>query len=1446
MQLYSVKNALKLMTIVGMVVSGNSVHAALLNLLDSPLFIDGSKTALVQLVVERDNKLFFEAYPTYEDIDGDGELDIRYKPDTIDYYGYFESTFCYKYFNTRFKVTSRAVDKKCLVDDASWSGDYLNYITMTRMDVMLRALYGGRRIIDSVQRTVLRRAFVPWENHTWGSEYTSVAVDGFDIREVSSLNLPTAGKRHHIATNNIVGKDDVPYLRIRQNRADRIWHWVDKERVQGDGVADFDFILDVEVCNEDFLEPACKIYPNGKYKPVGILHEYGENDQMYFGLLTGSYQNNLRGGILRKTMSSFARDEVNKKTGRFKVNTKGIIHTLDALQIPNEYVSQTVQTDCGWITDRTFRNGECRAWGNPVAEMMYEGMRYMAGYQAPTPMFVAIENSNNNMDEDLGLEAATWDNPYADNQPYSQCSSAYQLVISDPSPSFDGDQLPGSYFNNFTDSQLLGLDVGAVADIISLNEDELPGFKFIGQSGDNANSAPTPKNVTTFKTIRGISPEAPHRQGSYYAPSVSYFGHQTDLQPTIAGKQNVGNFTLALGSQVPTIDIKVNDADISFAPFGKSVRGCGRDTFPNYKPSNSIVNFTVEEITNTSGSFRVSFEDMEQGADNDLDALIRYEYAVVDDNVDFTVTSVSAAGCFQQHLGYTVSGTTADGVYLVVRDADTSPGNDVDYELDVPPGATPGSSWNDGTSLPLTSTIRFTPSTTPTAKALKSPLWYAAKWGGFDDTNEDSIPQKLEWDSNEDGEPDNYFKVTDPSKIAKTLRNTFNAISEANASASAVGVSGGSLSNGARIYEASFRSGKWYGELTSRAIDEDGVIADAADWDVNAPLTLKINADTRKILTYKPSTETGIAFRWPADSNNMTNSELDPVQVDALSRDPITDELDLQGATRMNYLRGNAVDGYREREKPMGDIINSKPQLVGPPVYFYPDDWGIGAPETDTPYSTFGKAQANRQRVVYVGANDGMLHAFNAGEYESGAWSAGNGSELFAYVPSSVYTELPELTSSAYRHKYYVNATPTIGDAIINGNWATVLVSGLGRGGQGIFALDVTSVSSVSEDAADDTVMWEFTDKDDEDLGYTFTSPMIVRMHNGKWAAVFGNGYNATEPDGATSSSGKGAIFIVDLESGVLIKKMFTNAGSTAIPNGVNAPTTVDLDGDNIVDVIYTGDLAGELTKYDVSSTNPDNWSRVGDSIMTITDEALESRSISSQLAVGSHPTGEGVIVYTGTGKYLEPSDHQNSTALNRLVAVWDKDPFADSNMDTAEYARKMVEQEIISEASVGFDTNGDGNDDTSMFVRKGSAKTIDWDTNYGWYMNLKLNTGDPEGEQIIAKPVLRDGRLIVSTHIPTGSECSPDQLGWLMILDAASGAMMPPSIDLNDNGSFESAEKILGVRGISNPLAAVTIATAYNEDRIITNNGADTGAKSIILNASTRNGRVSWRELEP
>lgn len=1407
-------------------------QGAPLDLPDAPLFVGNNKNALVQLVVQRDNKLFFEAYPSYEDINSDGVLDIRYKPNEIDYYGYFSSGYCYQNLtNTHMESVAVASNKQCSV---GWSGDFLNFLTMTRMDIMLKALYGGKRHIDSVGKTILRRAFVPIENHTWGIAYDSIAVDGYDIRRYTPLDLPASGRRHLFATNNI-NMDAVPYLRVREDTTGNIWEWVDKERTQGDGNATREFIVDVEVCKVGFLDESCKQYPDGSFKPIGLLHEYG-GGSMYFGLLTGSYENNLQGGVLRQTMRSFSENEVDPLTGQFTGN-QGIVSSLDALQIHNDFRDRTVQNDCGFIFDRSIENGECSAWGNPIAEMMYEGMRYLSGTKAPTPQFY----TDGGIDAELGLQAADWDDPYS--PPYGECASAHQMVISDPSPSFDGDQLPGSYFSTFRGSGLPGLDVGNIADTISRHESAIPGLKFIGQVGGNADGAPTPKYVTTFRNIRGQSPEAPHREGSYYAPSVAYYGHQNDIQPNIEGDQTVKNYTLALGSPLPSINVEVNGANVSFAPFAKTVEFCGNDT--PYKPTNAIVGFTVESIAPSSGSYRISFEDMEQGGDNDMDAVARYSYEVVDGQVKMTVDSLTARGCGIQHLGFIVSGSSDDGVYLLVRDSDTGADNDPDYNLDVPPGGSPGSGWNDNAPLPLTSTVFFTPSSTPAAKQLPSPLWYAAKWGGFNDENEDGIPQLEEWDANGDGLPDNYFPVSDPSRIAATMRSVFNQISEeAGAATSIATSSGGSLTSDSRLYQAVFTSGTWHGELTSIPVDSVGAIDDTVDWAVSTQLEKQIQNGNRKIISYNPESGKGVPFTWPTNEGSPEDDEISRWQVEALNRNPATNQLDYRGFERLDFLRGNEVEGFRERSGPLGDIINSSPQVIGEPSSFYPDYWGAGAPENNKPYTEFVEDNIYRDRVVYVGANDGMLHGFDAGKWDGYAWSYGTGEEVFAYVPSIVFERLSFLTSANYSHKAYIDASPRAADVFINDEWRTVLVGTLGRGGQGIYALDVTNPESISEDNADTVVLWEFTDQQDADLGYIYSSPIIARMQNGKWAAIVANGYNNSVTDvGFQRGDGQSSIFIIDIESGDLIRKLTTNdeycQGTQDTPNGMSEPTAIDFDNDGNVDTIYAGDLFGCVYRFDVSSSSANQWLD-GELKHKALDTAGERAAITASIAVGTHPTGEGVLLYFGTGKYLEPADQTPTGAAHRFYAIWDKGAATNTAELTAISARKMLEQTITVEDAYSYDSNDDGIEDTSVDIRETSQNSIDWEVHNGWYIELAYD-GNNLGEQVISSPLLRDGRVIFGTHMPIGDVCTPGAQSWLMILRLSDGAMLVPGII-----GIEGSPNISGLSNGVNPFSPPTVVTAGEDDVILTQMEVDPVASSTVIYSNFEDGRLSWRELDP
>lgn len=1081
-----------------------------------PPFITEGAPPLVMLTMGRDHKLYYEAYNDASDLDEDGELEVRYKP-SIDYYGYFDSYKCYDY-NTglnRFEPTSVNSDKKCVGTgaDDKWSGNFLNYITMARMDAIRKVLYGGYRSTDTATETVLQRTIVPQDAHSWGKEYTSIAVDGYDIADYTPFSAPIAGTRHLFANTTAGGYDQPPLLRYSLNNKHRIWSWVSRaapqaipsavqtysvprpnfpnnhaefeslvlsyavsSRLQGskpwqsyaarnkvaqrtpapsaanfgaidgsgnpfkpstygptdthpsstyqaehaeqsnfmliftgtlhvtragtytfgvDGDDSVEVVVDggtpkehvvgfygahgvrnepmchqanglggkcsqagnpkpvaltagahrvefrymegggqdqyylywkgpdsgnawriipnakftdltvtgydlasmkatveerhvkVKVCDPVIgLEKNCHQYPNGNYKPRGLLQENGENGAMYFGLMTGSYAKNASGGVLRKRISSIT-DEIDTNTGIFKAGTTAvgsIIQTIDKLRVygytfaienPGPGVKQpdnanTYSRDkCGWIVTPLYDNtefikgqegsspGKCSDWGNPIAEIMYEAIRYFAGKKQPTPSF-DYGNGSDIKDTVLGLPKATWNDPYDKNDGgFEYCSKPFLLVLSDINPSYDTDQLPGVAFSGtppFSSDLSPAMHVGNLAKTISTHEG-LAGQKFIGQSGNTYNSYCSAKDMTAWGlgAFRGLCPEEPTKRGGYYAASVAYYGRTTDLS-TAQGEQKLSTYAVALASPLPEIKVYVGPQRklISLVPFGKTVGtriSGGSQAWRSYAPSNTIVDFYVEEISPTHGNFQINFEDVEQGADHDMDALATYEYWLVDNNgrevtsperatqLKVTVTSTQASGSYIQHLGYIISGTGKDGPYLEVCDADTSDADDITSEFDTPPGYNTPPGIHSGIKLPKQTTRFFSPgggANSSTASLLKNPLWYAGKWGGFKEASGsgNNIPDNTsEWDADGDGSPDNYFFVVNPLKLEEQLRKAFLELRERPASGTAPTVAAGSQSGEGAMYQALFYpqqtdiNGKtiaWSGEILTSLVDTHG------------------------------------------------------------------------------------------------------------------------------------------------------------------------------------------------------------------------------------------------------------------------------------------------------------------------------------------------------------------------------------------------------------------------------------------------------------------------------------------------------------------------------------------------------------------------------------------------------------------------------------------------
>ena len=611
-----------------------------------------------------------------------------------------------------------------------------------------------------------------------------------------------------------------------------------------------------------------------------------------------------------------------------------------------------------------------------------------------------------------------------------------------------------------------------------------------------------------------------------------------------------------------------------------------------------------------------------------------------------------------------------------------------------------------------------------------------------------------------------YLNASDPNDLTNKLNNALASIIDRTGSASAVALNSGTLSTNSKVYQARFDSGGWSGQLLAIPINTNGTLG-ATLWDAGD--LLKSQA-TRQIISWNTSTNAGTPFTW---------SGIGSAQRTELDKNPGTGVPDGLGVARLDFLRGNHSNeisnggSFRSRinSAVLGDIVSSGPVFVGMPPFAYPDSLNPG-------YLSFQGANAARTEIVYVGGNDGMLHGFDAN----------TGEEKIAYVPGYVYKSLRELTDPSYSHRYFVDGTPTVADVYYGGAWHTVLVGSMRAGSQGLFALDITSPSAFSETNAASLALWEYTDANDSDLGYTFSRPAVTKMRNGKWAAIFGNGYNNTENDGNPSASGDAVLYIVDIETGVLIKKISTLHGkATSIggttPNGLATPTIIDQEGDYVADFILAGDLQGNMWKFDVRDSSPANWFVVTDGtnpepLFTATDAGGVPQPITVRPEVSEHPDGkDGYMVYFGTGKYIESGDNTSAGAqVNTFYGIWDQ-------MGTTTGPHTTVSKTDLQVQTL---TEIPGPPDLRTIT---DNPITAWGTAGGQHMGWKVDL-PAAAEKNVTNPILIGDRVLFTTLIPDDTPCGFGGTGFVMELDFQNGG--PPDsavFDTNGDGVIDSSD---------------------------------------------------------
>ena len=603
-----------------------------------------------------------------------------------------------------------------------------------------------------------------------------------------------------------------------------------------------------------------------------------------------------------------------------------------------------------------------------------------------------------------------------------------------------------------------------------------------------------------------------------------------------------------------------------------------------------------------------------------------------------------------------------------------------------------------------------------------------------------------------------FLQANNPVALAQAFQAAFDDFSDGSVSVSAVAFGSTRLREGTVEYRGFFNLKFNSGDL--EAIELLDAVTGVPPqnplvWSAATQMEL-IDPNNRVIFTYDRIAQDGRPFRY-ASLNADQQNILSLLEVDYLRGDQALEE---------------PAGPFRARDSVLGDIVNSAPRTVGRPQGIRRDR----APfPTDVLYSSFRESLENRRRVVYVGANDGMLHAFDAGFEDQTPIENGTGNELFAFVPNKIIdgsqrfnNDLDQFASVVYSHRFFVDLTPAVEDVFVRPNgtgiqsWRTVLVGGLRGGGKGYYALDITNPDAIASNEINGarSVLWEFTDADDTyptelsggplggsfgavtdlagqpvtDLGYTYSEPRIVMTNvdgaspnRKKWAAIFGNGYNST--------AGIAKLFVLFIDDGVDgwqngdFVKINTGAGVIAtnpsdpanqdpmagIPNGLGQPTAIDTNLDGVVDTVYAGDLQGNLYRFEVGDENPNNWQAVKLFTATANGNTQTRQPITTAPTVTKVPNQEGFIITVGTGSFITEEDGL-STDIQSVYGIWDRFEPAPRTAEPGTKLTLLTEQvitNVVDENRVSDTLRIMSNNAVNLLPGNGI------DANYGWYIDL-------------------------------------------------------------------------------------------------------------------------------
>ncbi|MGY6587095.1 MAG: pilus assembly protein [Wenzhouxiangella sp.] len=1434
-----------------------------LEIAQTPLFTGSTVPPHVMLNLSVDSQLFFSAYPEYADLSGDGAPDMGYVHE-VDYFGYFDSYKCYRYSasNGRFQPVSETANKYCPGDN--WSGNFLNWLTMTRLDAVRQILYGGTRSTDTAALTVLERSYLPNDAHSFvrfydgddlndlspytspaetttrsptataivsgsrqGSndrfwidtpDWTSSDVFNGDQIEMTHPDHPGLWMRGVVIDRNFSGSnrevrvqvtgsanpgnvtDEIsnwqvvnpsrrgmsfcnttvatgashaqaainapPLLRVARGdnalwtaneRWQCLWRedvtsnsppgrmhiggrafqngndvvasglWSNADLPRRNDVREDEFIVRVEACVEGLLgEERCQEYGDS-IKPIGLLQQFGETGALRFGLMTGSFTNHVSGGVLRKNMGTFA-DEVDLSNGVFLNPTDSIVRSMDALRVfgysHNSGVYTAGDEDCNNVTKAAMIGGRCYSWGNPQAEIFAESLRYLAGL-APNTAFTHTGN-----DRIPGLTSADWENPITEQM---WCTPKTIIQFNSSITSFD-DGAPSS--------------VAGLPDINDLNTwtnkvgagEGLHGLQvFSGGSDGFCN----PSALGSLSDFRGICPEAPNQDGTYHIAGLAHYAYTTDLRPTWRGEQTVDTIGVSLAPAVPVIRIPRPGQE---AIAVEILPACDND---REKTRCALADFRIVEqnLEQGTGRFFVQWDVAEWGADFDSDLNGDISYRIVGNEIEITTNVWADSSAAQTGFGYIISGTNRDGwqVHSGINGYTRNGTGGVEGCNNCRIGDAPSSrTYQIGGG---------------TATLLREPLFYAAKWGGYE-RNQNFPTNPASWDSNGDGTPDNYFLAADPAELFRSLREAFQRVIDAIETTTLETTSSRLEETGTLVYQAGFDTADWSGDIT--ALDPFAPSGDREQWRASARLEAR-GWNDRRIVTKIGNN--GYEFR----PNVLPDETVARVfkGVESLLQGADCNGIDAErwycnvdSAELIDFIRGDTSNAQssggflRDRSSMIGDIVNS--QIVLTPVAARANEgWGRVVDPDNYPAHVESKIKRVEEdkATVFVGSNSGKLHAFNAI----------TGNELFAFIPQGVLDNLYQLADPSYQHRYYVDGRMSVADALIPGRgWRQVLVGSLGAGGRSLFALDVTTPESFNP-ATD--VLWEITPSSSNanGLGHMFGSPVITRLSDGRFVALVGNGFN--------SNTNRPELMVINLANGDVIQSYPVDLGNNSpANNGLAQPAILlDVQTRSHVTRAYAGDLSGRMYAFEFEGASIDSHREIFRGVIGQGNNAV-GQAITSAPNITTSVEG-GLNIHFGTGRFFVVGDELSTSPVQSFYRV--RDTGGNSSLRRSDLGEAIItgsEGEFRSVSADSFSSNG-------------------------WRLDL-IEGGNSRGERILVRPEIIAGRVIFSTFEPSNDPCEGGGIPRLYVLDAESGggALSPPGLDLPGAGGVE-------IPGVGSPL---------------------------------------------